>query len=101
MTRYSALLTLIAVAMLLVTTGCVYAQLLSGYGGIGIGGLTVRNDSSLRSMLGLVAIIAWSTSVAASLYAIRKSTGFARAVPAGPLLISLGMLAFAILGAVF
>ncbi|QDT03883.1 hypothetical protein K227x_32590 [Rubripirellula lacrimiformis] len=101
MTRYSAALTLLAVTMLLVTIGCVYAQLLSGYSGIGVDGVTVRNDPSLRSMLSLVAIVTWVTSVLSSLLAIRISTGFGRALPAGPLLISLGLLTFAILGAIF
>ncbi len=101
MTRYSALLTLLAVAMLLVTTGCIYAQLLSGYSGTGVDGLTVRNDPSLRSMLGLVAIVAWAVSVLFSLLAIRMSSGFGRILPTGSLLIALGMLAFVILGAIF
>ena len=101
MTRYSALLTLLAVAMLLVTTACVYAQLLSGYSGTGADGLTVRNDPSLRSMLGLIAIVAWAISILFSLLAIRMSNGFARLLPTGPLLIALGMVAFVILGSIF
>lgn len=87
--------------MLLVTAGCVYAPLLSGYSGIGVGGLTVRNDPSLRSLLGLAAICAWTVSVVFSAWAIRISRGLGRAVPAVPLVIAFGVLTFVVLGAIF
>ena len=86
---------------MIVTLGCVYAQLLSGYSGTGFGGMTVRNDASLRLVLGLVAIVALAGSILLSLWAFRLSTGLARTVPAGTLLISLGMVTFAILGRIF
>ena len=101
MTRYSSLLTLLAVAMLLVTTGCIYAQLLSGYSGTGPGGLTMRNDQSLRAVLGMIAIGAWAASLCLSASAFRRSNGFWRVVPTLPLIVSLGMLVIAILGKIF
>jgi len=101
MTRSPTLFIALSVLMLSLCAVCIYAQLLSGYSGTGVGGIQVPNDASLRKMLGITAFAACIAAIASSSWAVRISTGLLRGVAILPLLISLGAFSFAILRAIF
>jgi len=101
MKLWPSVLVVVALLSLAVCGACVYAQLLSGYSGVGIGGLRMPNDKSLRATFGSVAFLSLSIATISSCWAAWIASGMLRWVATVPLLLSMAALSFVMLGAIY